>query len=205
MPLIPDQRPDEHGNPMPVGEAALRYGPTAFYGSEAAKYLCLTLPYLNGNGIDIGSGGWPVTERAIQYELPSPEFNSYTGGRKPEIPIEWHGDMRDLPFKDNTLDFIHCSHVLEDFNPEEWPWILREWKRAIKPTGHIVILVPEHERWQYCVQVLGQCPNCAHWNPEPSVGDMSKAAIAAGLLVKEERLTNLFEHDYTILCVFTKQ
>ena len=205
MPLPLDQRPDEHGNLMPVWEAVQRYGPTAAYPSEAAKYLCLTLPCLSGNGLDIGSGGWPVTERAIQFELPSDLFNQYTGGRKPEVPIEWHGDMKNLPFKDDTLDFIFCSHLLEDFDHQTWPWILNEWKRVLKPTGHIVILVPEHERWQYAVQVLGQCPNCSHWNPEPSLGEMSRAAEQCGLKVHEERLTQLFEHDYTILCVFTKQ
>jgi len=200
-----DQRPDENGNLITVAEAVERWGVTAAYPSEASKYLCVTQRYLHGNGLDIGSGGWPITERAIQYELPPEQFNSYTGGRKPQVPIEWHGDMNHLPFKDDTLDFIHCSHVLEDFNPGTWVNTLAEWKRCIKPTGYIVILVPEHTRWQYCVQVLGQCPNCAHFNPEPSVGDMSKAAVQAGLIVKEERLTNLFENDYTILCVFTKQ
>lgn len=203
--MTADQRPDENGQLITVAEAVSRYGPTAAYGSEAAKYLCLTRNYLHGNGLDIGSGGWPVTERAIQYELPPDEFNRYTGGRKPEVPIGWHGDMKHLPFKDDTLDYIHCSHVLEDLNPTEWPMILMEWKRAIKPTGFIVILVPEHERWQYCVQVLGQCPNCSHWNPEPSVGDMSRAAELAGLHVIEERLTNLFERDYSILAVLSKQ
>ena len=198
------QRTDEHGNVLSIEEAVARYGPTAAYGSESAKYLCLTLPFLSGNGLDIGSGGWPVVERAIQFELPSDKFNDYTGGRAPRVPIEWHGDFTNLPFKDGTLDYIYCSHVLEDFNPDTWEGILREWKRAIRDDGRIIVLIPEHERWQYCIQVLGQCPNCAHWNPEPSVGDMSAAAVKAGLAVNREHLTNLFENDYTILCVFTK-
>lgn len=204
MPLPPDQRPDEHGNLIPVGEAALRYGPTAFYPSEAAKYLCLTRKYLHGNGVDLASGGWPVVEHAIQVELPSQEFNSYTGGRRPEVPIQWHGDLRELPFKDGTLDWVHCSHGAEDFSREEWPHMFKEWSRVLKPTGHLIVLVPERSLWQHCVQVLGQTPNCAHHGPEPLLGDMSRTALLIGMRVVEERLTSLYPDDYTILGVFSR-
>lgn len=198
------QRTDEHGNVLSIEEAVARYGPTAAYGSESAKYLCLTLPFLSGNGLDIGSGGWPVVERAIQFELPSDKFNDYTGGRAPRVPIEWHGDFTDLPFKDGTLDYIYISHVAEDYPREKWPSMFSEFKRCLKDTGFLVVLVPERTVWQYCVQVLGQCPNCNHHGPEPEVGDMSRAATQVGMKVVEERMTNLFENDYTILGVFTK-
>ncbi len=179
-------------------------GPTAFYPSEAAKYLSLTLKYLHGNGLDIGSGGWPVTERAIQYELPPDEFNKYTGGRKPQVPIEWHGDMFNLPFKDDTLDFIHASHLIEDFSHETWAVLFKEWARAIKPTGFIIILVPEVNLWAAAI-ARGQPPNCSHHAPEPSLGDVSAVAVSIGLHVVEERMTALFENDYSILAVLSKQ
>ena len=139
------QRTDEHGNVLSIEEAVARYGPTAAYGSESAKYLCLTLPFLSGNGLDIGSGGWHVIERAIQFELPSDKFNSYTGGRAPKVPIEWHGDFTSLPFKDGTLGFVYSSHLLEDF--EDWLPVLTEWVRVLWSGGHIVILIPERHRW----------------------------------------------------------
>lgn len=180
------------------------YDPEVQYPSEGAKYLSLTRQYLHGLTLDLGSGGWPIVPHAIQVELPSDQFNAYTGGRKPAFPIQIHGDIANLPFKDSSVDAIHCSHLIEDYSRDQWEPFFREWKRVIKPTGFIVILIPEHERWQYCVQVLGQCPNCSHYNPEPSVGDITRIAQRVGLKVKEERLTELFPNDYSILGVLTK-
>lgn len=200
-----DVRYDENGNSITIEEAVERWGPTAAYPSESAKYLCLTRKYLHGNGCDLASGGWPVLLNAIQVELPSGDFNKYTGGRAPHIPIQFHGDMRSLPFKDGVLDFCYCSHGAEDFTRDQWPAMFREWGRVLKPTGFLVVLVPEHSRWQYCVQVLGQTPNCSHAPPhEPLLYDMSNAAKAAGLRVIEERLTNLNPIDYSILGVFAR-
>lgn len=180
------------------------YDPNYQYPSESWKYLSETRKYLDGLLLDLGSGGWPVAPHAIQVELPPDKFNEYTGGRKPAVPIQIHGTIFDLPFKDNTVDCVYASHLIEDFPRDQWLHLFREWKRVIKPGKFIVILVPENERWQYCVQVLGQTPNCAHHGPEPKVGDVSRYAQQVGLRVIEERLTNLFENDYTILAVLTK-
>lgn len=176
----------------------------AEFPSEAAKYLSLTAKYLVGNGLDLGSGGWPVTLRAIQVELPPEKFGKYTGGREASVPIQWHGDIFDLPFRDNTCDYVHASHLIEDFPQSKWPDMFREWMRVLKPGGHLVILVPEYERWKYVVEVLGQAPNCAHVKPEPSLGDISRLAESMGYQVVEERLTALTEHDYSILAVLRK-
>lgn len=180
------------------------YDPDFKYPSEAHKYLELTRPYLSGLVLDCGSGGWPVVPHAIQVELPSDQFNSYTNGRKPAFPIQIHGDIWNLPFKDNTVDTLHSSHLIEDFSRESWVGLFKEWARVLKPGGHLVILVPEHERWQYCVQVLGQCPNCSHHGKEPSVGDIGKAGQQAGLRVVKEHLTELFPNDYSILGILQK-
>lgn len=50
----------------------------------------------------------------------------------------------DLPFKDNTIDFIFSSHVLEHFfDPIK---ALKEWYRVIKKDGYIVMTIPHKER-----------------------------------------------------------
>ncbi|CRF32903.1 type 11 methyltransferase [Brachyspira suanatina] len=50
----------------------------------------------------------------------------------------------DLPFKDNTVDFILSSHVLEHFfDPIK---ALKEWYRVTKKGGYILMLVPHKER-----------------------------------------------------------
>ena len=179
--------------------------------SESEKYLHLTKQFLVGNGVDCGSGGWPVVPWAIQVELDQERFKHYNQCDVPEN-IEWKGDIVDLPFKDGTLDFVYSSHLIEDFCREErpdnpqlvtWPRLFREWKRVLKPEGYMVILVPDFKRWKRTLE-LGQTPNCSHWAPEPSLGDCSRVATAAGFQVIFERLTDLDWRDYSILMVAIK-
>lgn len=50
----------------------------------------------------------------------------------------------DLPFKDNTVDFVFTSHVLEHFfDPIK---ALEEWYRVTKKGGYVFMIVPHKER-----------------------------------------------------------
>ncbi|WPC23750.1 methyltransferase domain-containing protein [Brachyspira hyodysenteriae] len=50
----------------------------------------------------------------------------------------------DLPFKDNTVDFVFVSHVFEHFyDPIK---ALKEWYRVVKKGGYILLIVPNKER-----------------------------------------------------------
>jgi SAM-dependent methyltransferase len=176
----------------------------SFARSESSKYLALTLPYLVGNGVDIGSGGWPVVPWAIQVELPAEEFKHYTNGRPIPSHVEWLGDIANLPFKDGVLDWVYSSHLIEDFSRDEtWPKLFREWTRCLKPLGYMVIIVPDCALWAAAIE-RGQPPNCSHHAPEPSVGDISKVAKESGLEVIEDRLTQIDWKDYSILGVLRK-
>jgi SAM-dependent methyltransferase len=49
-----------------------------------------------------------------------------------------------LPFKDNTLDYVLSSHVIEHFfDPVK---ALREWHRVVRPGGYIFIIAPHKDR-----------------------------------------------------------
>lgn len=65
-------------------------------------------------------------------------------------------DMHDLRiFGDNEFDIIWASHVLEHaYDPEK---VLAEWKRILKPSGAIILVLPypvsidtEHKRRAHC-------------------------------------------------------
>lgn len=174
------------------------------YPSEAHKYLNLTWPYLQGNGLDLGSGGWPIVPRAIQVELPEDLFAHYTGGRTPAVPIQWHGgSVFDLPWRDSTCDYVHSSHLLEDFPRDKWRPLIAEWLRVVKPGGHVVIIVPDAARWAEAVR-RGQPPNLNHAKPEPSVGEIGAIGRELGATILEDRLTDLSPTDYSILAVLRK-
>jgi len=52
------------------------------------------------------------------------------------------GDIRHLPFDDNSFSGIHCSHVIEHFLPVDVYQILSECNRVLEPEGIIVVRSP---------------------------------------------------------------
>lgn len=91
--------------------------------------------YMQGKGLDIGAGQTyaPVLESAIGVDKNYPGYNG-----------------RDLPFEDESQDYIYSSHTLEHI--PDYTHALREWMRVLKPGGHLVISVPHmylYEKKQY--------------------------------------------------------
>ena len=52
------------------------------------------------------------------------------------------GSIYELPYSDNYFDFISCSEVLEHLSDDAKG--LSELKRVLKPTGKLVVTVPNH-------------------------------------------------------------
>lgn len=61
------------------------------------------------------------------------------------VGADMHTDVRDLPFKDGSIDEIYASHVLEHFGRHEYKAVLKEWRRVIRTGGKIYIAVPDIE------------------------------------------------------------
>jgi SAM-dependent methyltransferase len=60
-------------------------------------------------------------------------------GEKMKVDIVANGD--DLPFKDESVDFVISSHVIEHFfDPIK---ALKEWYRVIKSGGYIFLIAPK--------------------------------------------------------------
>lgn len=174
--------------------------------SEMTKYRHLILKYCQAESenfhipitvLDIASQGDPVCPWAWSLDLPEKEFLKYNAGNPPPHPIQLRGDARRLPISDNSVDTVVSSHLLEDFN--DWEPLLKEWTRVVKPGGHLVILIPDRERFRAAV-AAGQPDNLNHQH-EGRVGELSTYAEALGLEVIEDRFTDLHPGDYTILFV----
>lgn len=60
-----------------------------------------------------------------------------------------HLDYQDITcleqFKDNSVDLIYASHVIEYFDREQVVDVLKEWQRVLKPNGVLRIAVPDFE------------------------------------------------------------
>lgn len=169
--------------------------------SETARYRSLTEKWCIGNGVDIGSQGDPVVPWAIQVELPDEQFQKYSGGMSFGQCGVWRGDGLQLPFKDNVLDFVYSSHLIEDF--PTWAPALKEWSRVLKPGGKLVILTPDDDLFNAAI-AAGQPPNCAHRHCGHA-GEISRLlAKICPFHVVSDGLTNLFPKDYSILFVGEK-
>lgn len=172
--------------------------------SETSKQRQHTTKYTppGTNGVDLASGGDAIVPWAISFDLPPDEYMYYN--TQPEDHPErfqWRGHVTDLPFKDDQLDWVYASHILEDFL--HWEPVMREWVRVLKPGGNMIIMVPEIKLWDEAIK-RGQMPNCLHRH-EAKVGELSTYADALGLDVVEDRLTNSFPNDYNILFVAKKR
>ena len=96
----------------------------------ASRYFC-------GNGIDIGGGPDPL---GVYQEL-FPQMG--------QVRV-WDLQDGDAQFmagiEDESYDFIHSSHCLEHLNdPAEG---LANWFRILKPSGHLVITVPDEDMYE---------------------------------------------------------
>jgi len=59
--------------------------------------------------------------------------------------IMWHDIIRKLPFKNDTIDAIYGSHILEHFCREDAIRILVDIKRVLRPGGILRLIVPDTE------------------------------------------------------------
>ena len=51
-----------------------------------------------------------------------------------------------LPFKNNSVSNIFCSHTMEHIEPRRIPVVFAEMLRVLKPNGKIRIVVPDAEK-----------------------------------------------------------
>ncbi len=61
----------------------------------------------------------------------------------PRLRLDMWLDVRNgLPFRDNSVDSIYSTHMMEHFYPDELQRVLRECHRVLRPEGGMRIIVP---------------------------------------------------------------
>ncbi len=91
--------------------------------------------WLRGVGVEIGAFKYPVPGIKPFYV---DRFREYAGER---CLADYWGDACNLPFRDDSLDYVVSSHVLEHVaNPVA---ALKEWVRVLRHGGIIYLLVPD--------------------------------------------------------------
>ncbi len=112
------------------------------YASETSKHRDKLIKFCTGDGCDIGFGGDPITDAAVRIDFATPYAS--TG----KAPVQLGGDCRNLKwFRNDALDYVYSSHVLEDFPETETINVMLEWVRVLKPGGKLILLLPDQQRY----------------------------------------------------------
>ncbi|KAI8991356.1 S-adenosyl-L-methionine-dependent methyltransferase [Mycotypha africana] len=100
----------------------------------------------NAQVLDLGcgSGCW-VMDMAIDY----PHFQFIgvdmadmfpTAIRPENVKFQLQNILQGLPFPDNTFDFVHMRLLIIAFQKKDWPWVLSEIYRVLKPGGIVQLM-----------------------------------------------------------------
>jgi SAM-dependent methyltransferase len=117
--------------------------------------------WCTGAGLDIGFGGAaPIVESAICIDRDGVGPHGAWAHWSAHLILD---AFRPLPFEDSSLDYIYSSHCLED--AVDTSVVLKEWCRAIKVGGHLVLFLPDQPTYVHCCRIYGRLPNQDHKHP----------------------------------------
>lgn len=100
--------------------------------------------------LHVGCGSDPLPAWLSHYKETRLDIDNRFG---PDIVA----DMRDLG-EIGPFDAIYCSHALEHLPPHDVSVALKEFSRVLRPSGHVVVFVPDLEGVQATDEVLFTAP-----------------------------------------------
>jgi len=114
--------------------------------------------------------------------------------------IRWKDVTRGLPYRDNTVDLIHVSHLLEHLSQQQGEKLLLECRRVLKPGGVIRIAVPDLFRAakEYVQNVAPMMEGLAP--PDRAPHDRFLEMMFSGCL-RRMRSGHRYAYDYPTLAV----
>lgn len=164
--------------------------------SETKKCRERLAKFCIGNGLDLGYGGDPIVPSAITIDLEKPY--AYIGS----APQNLKGDATNLFwFKDECLDYIYSSHLLEDFPREQQKDVLREWLRVLKPGGKLIIFCPNEKVYREHCRNTGQVYNTNHSEIDFSLRFLKNILNELGIgykIIHEIELIDTYSFDLVI-------
>ena len=126
--------------PAPAARPAEKKCPAARPSALATRYL----EKLHGVEIGASTQNSFGLKRSINVDFADQPGDYWQDKACPPAVVNIVASGDALPFKDNSLDYVLSSHVIEHFfDPVK---ALREWHRVVRPGGYIFIIAPHMER-----------------------------------------------------------
>ncbi|HEX9091215.1 MAG TPA: class I SAM-dependent methyltransferase, partial [Anaerolineales bacterium] len=100
---------------------------------------------ISGSILDAACGTgkyWPIllaSGRKFTGIDQSQKMLDYANSKFPQVPTEKLG-LQELSYRE-TFNLILCMDAMENVFPEEWPPVLANFHRALKPTGQLYFTV----------------------------------------------------------------
>lgn len=151
--------------------------------------------YCVGRGIDVGCGSHKTHPDAIGVDLTkNAELGRFGSelGEPSAADIQASGDNLNM-FETGSLDYVIARHNLEHYVDPVLALI--EWRRVLKPSGRLVIVVPD-ERY---LNTIAMDPTHKHAFTPESLGRLIN--ILGGL--KIDRLESCVP-EWSVICVATR-
>jgi len=99
-----------------------------------------------GLGIELGCGHSRISDDILATDIKRRgEITNETEGFTSESDMKV--DARNLPFPDETFNFIISSHMIEHI--EEDKDMVKNWISKLKPNGILVIVTPDKRYWEH--------------------------------------------------------
>ena len=170
-------------------------------GNETGKVRWDVVPFTRGIGADIGCGPTKLFpwEKCIGVDNLA-DVALFGIQMRPDVPI---ADAADLPFKDETLDYVFSSHMLEHVvDPVA---VLREMWRCLKDGGYLVLYLPHADLYPRMGQP-GANPDHKHDFVPKDIGDLMSTLIheVEGSFSQVLCETRNEDAEYSFLVVYQK-
>lgn len=91
------------------------------------------LPYVNGEGLDIGCGDGRPHDFMVGIDSKAGSTNRGPNHIRDARKLRGY-------FADESQDYIFSSYLLQEL--DDWPTVLADWWHLIKPNGYLVLFLP---------------------------------------------------------------
>jgi ubiquinone/menaquinone biosynthesis C-methylase UbiE len=98
-------------------------------------------------------------------------------------------------FRDNVLDYVYSSHLLEDFIDTKT--VLTEWLRVLKPGGRLIVFCPDEQIYREHCRRTKQPYNTQHKVDDFSLNKVKSvlAEIGGTKILHENPLIDIYSWE----------